>query len=39
MNQEIFVNRIKNRYPYMYSLVPKDVWEWIYRNFKDLNNE
>ena len=36
MNQEIFIQRLSKKYPYMYKLVPKDIWEWIYRNYNDL---
>lgn len=39
MTQDDFIRKLNKKYPYMYSLVPKDIWEWIYRNIPDLINK
>lgn len=33
MTEKQFVNDVQKKYPYAYSLAPKFLWEWIFRNY------
>lgn len=32
MSEERFIQKIRKKYPYAYSLVSYHMWTWIYRN-------
>lgn len=27
-----FLNKVKSKFPYAYSIIPQYTWEWIYNN-------
>jgi hypothetical protein len=33
--EDIYLNKLKKKYPYAYSLVPYFMWKWIYWNLID----
>ncbi len=39
MKQEQFCKKIEGSYKYVYSLIPKEIWEWIYRNCVENNKK
>lgn len=37
MNEDQFLKKLKTKYPYVYSLVPLYLWQWIFRNLTNKN--